>query len=117
MTTSVSRRLNIVCIMISIIAFFVIKLFSWLYVRVGILLTCDRIISLIGEVWVHKTTSAPPLCYRIAVFQTGNIEWSCVCLLEKSVLPLSTIFIFDFGIVPTVWYFCYSFHYIHNFGL
>ena len=117
MTTSVSRRLNIVCIMISIIAFFVIKLLSWLYVRVGILLTCDRIISLIGEVWVHKTTLAPPLCYRIAVFQTGNIEWSCVCLLEKSVLPLSTILIFDFGIVPTVWYFCYSFHYIHNFGL
>ena len=32
-------------------------------------------------------------------------ERSCFCVLEILILPLSTILIFDFGIVPTVWYF------------
>jgi len=43
MTTSMSRRLNIhvVCIMLKIIAFFIITLFVR-YVRVGILLTCGK---------------------------------------------------------------------------
>ena len=40
-TTSVSRRLKILCIMFKIIAFFVITLFAWLYVSVGILLTME----------------------------------------------------------------------------
>ena len=30
-----------------------------------------------------------------------DIEWSCICVQELSILPLS---IFDFEIVPTVWY-------------
>jgi hypothetical protein len=59
----VRSHILLVCIMISIIAFLVIKLFSWLYVRVGILLTCERIISRRREVWVHNTSLAPPLCY------------------------------------------------------
>jgi len=42
MTTSVSRRLNILYIMFKIIAFFMITLVARLYVRVGILLTCGR---------------------------------------------------------------------------
>jgi len=51
MTPSVSRRLNILCIGIKIIAFFIMTVFTQLYARVGILLTCkkhlnDRIISL-----------------------------------------------------------------------
>ena len=37
-------------------------------------------------------------------------ERSCICVLEVSILPLSTILIFDFGIVPRVWYFCISFY-------
>ena len=45
MTTSVSQRLSILCIMINTIVFFIITLFSWLYVMFGILLTCDCIIS------------------------------------------------------------------------
>jgi hypothetical protein len=32
-------------------------------------------------------------------------ERSCIRVLGVSILPLSTILIFDFGIVPTVWYF------------
>lgn len=30
-------------------------------------------------------------------------------MLGASVFPLSAIFIFDYGIAPTVWYFCLSF--------
>jgi len=33
-------------------------------------------------------------------------EWSCICVSGVSILPLSTILTFDFGVVPTVWYFC-----------
>jgi len=40
MTTSVPRRLNILCIMLKIIAFFRITLFAQLYVKIGILLAC-----------------------------------------------------------------------------
>ena len=29
----------------------------------------------------------------------------CICVLKVSILPLSTILIFDFGIVPTVFVF------------
>ena len=32
-------------------------------------------------------------------------EQSCICVLRVSIFPLSTILIFDFWIVPTVWYF------------
>jgi len=42
MTISVSRSLNIFCIMFKIIAFFIMTLFARLYVRVGILFTCGR---------------------------------------------------------------------------
>ena len=39
---------------------------------------------------------------------------SCICVLEVSILPLSTILIFDF--VPTVWYLLVSFYHIGVFG-
>ena len=36
----------------------------------------------------------------------GRTKWgSCICVLGVSILPLSTIVIFDFIIVPTLWYF------------
>ena len=52
--------------MLKIIAFFIITLFTRLYMKVGIIPTCidnfhDRIISLRREVWVHKNSLAPPL--------------------------------------------------------
>ena len=34
-------------------------------------------------------------------------EHSCICVFGLSILSLSTIFLSDFGIVPTVWYFCF----------
>lgn len=38
-----------------------------------------------------------------------DIDWSPFCVLGVSILLCSTIFIFNFGVVPTVFYFCFSF--------
>ena len=53
--TSVSSRLNILCVMFKIIKLFTVTLFARSSVRIGILLTCgnnlhDRIISLRGQI-------------------------------------------------------------------
>ena len=106
--TPVSRRLNILCIKFKIIAFFIITLFNRLYARACILLTYgkhfhDRIISLILEVWVHKTRLTPPLFIEVPV-PSQESELSCSCVLGVSMLPLSTILILDLRIVPTVLY-------------
>ena len=63
MTTFVSQRLNILCIMFKIKAFFITTL---LYVRSGVLFTCkkhfhDRITSLREEAWIHKTSFNPAI--------------------------------------------------------
>jgi len=55
---------------------------------VGTLLTCgknrhDRIISLRGEVWTHKTSLTPPLYIEVPV-PTEECEWSCICMLGLS---------------------------------
>ena len=57
----------------------------------------------------HKTSLKPPLFMELLVPRYDS-ERSCICVLEVSILPLSTILIFDFGNVPTVWYFCISFY-------
>jgi len=64
----VSRWLNILCIMFKILSFFIIMLFSWLYVRVGNLLRFWRnlhnhIISLRGEFWAHTIGFNPALSF------------------------------------------------------
>jgi len=38
-------------------------------------------------------------------------------MLRVLIWPLSTIFLLDLGTSPTVWYFCFSFHYADNSGL
>jgi len=78
MLTTVSRRLNILCIMFKIIAFFLIMLFALLYVRVGILLTCGKylhvcIILLQREVWVLRTSLAPPFLLSQCQYQGGTL--------------------------------------------
>jgi hypothetical protein len=37
-----------------------------------------------------------------------------MCVLEVSILPLSTILIFDFGTVRTVWYFFFTLSFLCN---
>ena len=66
MATHVPRRLNILCIMFKIIAFFIITRSARLYVNVGYIYIYekhmdDRIISLRVELSAHKTSLTPPL--------------------------------------------------------
>jgi hypothetical protein len=84
-------------------------MFSSLYVSVGILITCgkhlhDYIISLRGQVWAQKTSLTPPLLIEVPVPRQES-EQSCICVLGVLILPLYTIFLLDFGTVPTVCYF------------
>ena len=82
MTTSVSPRLNIFCIMFKIIAFFIITLFARLYARVGILLTYrygkhlhDCIISVRGEVCAHKPGLTTPRFIKVPdLYQARKVD-------------------------------------------
>ena len=56
--------------------------FAWLYVRVGILLTCgkhlhDRIMSVTGEIGLHKASLTPSPFIEVPV-QIHDIERSCL---------------------------------------
>ena len=73
--------------MIKIISFFIITLFTWLYVPVGILLVClkhlrDRTISLRGDGWAHKTNFTQRLFFYIKVHVPSQVsdEGSCICV-------------------------------------
>jgi hypothetical protein len=84
------------CIIFNIISFFIITLFVWLYVRVGILITCgkhshDRIISLRGDVWAPTTSLTLPLFIEVSVSRQES-GWSFICVIGVPSLPLSTIF-------------------------
>jgi hypothetical protein len=68
-----------------------------------------------GEVWLHKTSLTPPLFIEVTVPSKEN-EQSCICVLGVSILSPSTFLRFDLGIVPTVWYFLFSFYLIIEFG-
>jgi len=93
--------------MFKIIAFFIIKLFAQLCVRVEILLTCGkhvhhRIISLRGETWAYKTCLTPPLFIEAPVPlypKTGKWALIYVCAMGMDVASF-----YDFDI----WYWNYS---------
>jgi hypothetical protein len=86
-------------------------LFCRFNVRVGILITCGMhcIVSLRGQVWVHKTSLTPTFVTEVSV-PSKKREHSCICELGVSILPFSAIFLLDIGTVVTVWYFCFSFY-------
>ena len=78
----------------------------------GIILTYRKhlhncIISLSGEVWVHKT-SLTPLLFNEEPVRSQKSQRSCNCVLVVSILPLSTILLFDFGTVPRALYLVWS---------
>ena len=54
----------------------------------------------IDQAWILSGHVFVCLGYR----PSKDTEGSCICVLGVSILPLSTILIFYFGIVPTVWY-------------
>jgi hypothetical protein len=70
--------------------------------------------SLIWEniaIWLQYISNsrkvlATPLFIEMPV-PSPKSERSCICVLGLSILPLSTFLIFDFGSVPTVWYFLF----------
>jgi hypothetical protein len=71
-------KINILCIIFKLIAFFIITLFTRLYVRVGILLTSgkhlhDSIILLRGEVWANKTSLTPPFLLK-CLYQARKVN-------------------------------------------
>ena len=83
----------------------------WVFVRVYILLTFgkhlyDHIISIREEIWAHEISLAQPIVIEVPV-PSQESEHSCISVLELSIVPLSTILIFDFEIVPTVWCFLF----------
>ena len=54
------------------------------------------------------TSLTPPLFIEVSV-PSQESERSCICVLGVSILLLSMIFILDFGLVATVWYFSFLF--------
>ena len=111
--TSVSRRLNILCIMFKIIDLFIITLFAMLYMRDGILFWCgghwqDSIILLRGDALGHRTILTSPCIIKVHV-SIQESDLSCIFLLFLSILPLSMIFPLYFVTVSTSWYLCFIF--------
>jgi hypothetical protein len=75
--------------------------------------TISEIKLIISEVMLQclfsmNTSLTLPLFFKVPV-PWQKMEWSCSCVLGVSILPLSTIFLLDFGHVLTVWYFSIRF--------
>ena len=82
-------------------------LFVMLYVRVGVLLACvkllyDRIISLRGESIDRKTNLTWPLLNKVTV-STKESERLYISVLGVYIWPLFTIFLLDVGTFLTLW--------------
>ena len=92
MTTSVSRRLNILCILFKIIAFFITILFArrgymwgWHFTHMWKAFAWPHHFTKRGD-FVHKTNLTLPLFIAVPVQSQ-----SCVCVLGVLILFLSTI--------------------------
>jgi hypothetical protein len=59
-------------------------------------------------VCVHKISLTPPLYIEVSV-PSQDSERSCICV-RVLILPLSMVFLLDFGNVPTVSYFYFASH-------
>ena len=73
--------------------------------------------------WPHSFTKKecldPSNYFNPATFYwsscTKIIKWAVMYLCVRiSILPISTIYILNFGTVTTVWYFFHSFYYLYN---
>jgi len=80
----------------------------------SVMYLCVGVISHVFVCWGYQSCicvlglSVMYLC--VGVISHVFVCWgylSCICVLGLSIFPLSTILIFDFGIVPTVWYFLF----------
>ena len=59
----------------------------------------DNISLFVGYI----TNVSDYILYITKPITSQESEWSCICALAVSMLPLSLNLIFNFGIVPTVW--------------
>jgi hypothetical protein len=74
--------------------------FNALHVQINhILLTCMTVSFHKEEVWAYKSSLTPPLLSLKCLYQSRKVS---AHVFVVSNLPLSTILIFNFGIVPTV---------------
>ena len=65
--------------------------------------------------FAHNIILTPPLFIEVPVPRQES-ERSSICVLRVLILHFYAILIFDFEIVPTVWYFfCFSFHFWTQF--
>ena len=71
----------------------------------------DCISSIQGEVWAHNNCLTLSHFIEVSEPRQGS-DWSPVCVLCVSIVLLSTILIFNYGVVPTLFYF-----FIFNFGV
>ena len=110
MTTFVSRRFNILCIMQKIMWFFIITLFTRLYVRVDILLTRRK--------HLHDIISLTNLSHHFllkCLYQARKERCHMFVYWGYRFCFFLRFLIFNFGIVPTMWYFLFFlFHYFKN---
>ena len=60
--------------------------------------------TIMHYLWANKTSLTLPFFTEVPA-PSQESEWSCICVLGVSILPLSTIFLLDFRTVLTVWYF------------
>ena len=87
------------------------------YTKIIIIITSSQILPkyftviFTVKVRAYKTGLTPPLFIKVSV-PIQESERSCICVLGESVLPLSTIFLLDFGNISTVWDFLFVFHLI-----
>jgi hypothetical protein len=70
--------------------------------------TVDKVnnVAILYKVWDNKTSSTLPLFIALSV-ESQESERSCKCVLEVSILPLSTIFRWILEL------FLFSFYYIY----
>ena len=93
MTMSGSRRLNMLCMMLKLISCFIITLVSQVYVRVCILLKSREHLHHFTK-W-EDFGPYNQLNPEISVLGDES-QWSCICVLNLLMSPLSTILVLDF---------------------
>ena len=107
MTTSVSQRLNSLCVKLKIGVLFIITLSSLLYVRVDILLTCGKHLQDCIFISVGQRVGPIKIALSNHFLSSLECEQSCTCICvfwggggeDINLANVSTIFRLDFEIV------------------
>ena len=86
----------------------------WVGIKITKLVhVCILSVSNLYRIRAYKTSLTLPLFIEMSV-PSQESERSCICVLGATILSFSTILVFDFGIVPTVWYFLFFVLFVHR---